>query len=620
MSAKFRCDVWQKPPGYHAGAVHRAFMVFPAAFLLLSAMAPSAPRSAAVVVVEMRDDTFEPAIVRIEPGDSVRWVNRGRNPHNVVATDGTFRSKILQTGDSFTVTFPKVGRFDFFCSLHGSPHAGMSGGVYVGVAPEDVATTSASHTYPADPPVRPSGGRTIHVPRDFASIQSAVDAAKPGDTVLVSAGTYHESVIVTTSHLTIRGEDRNRVVLDGAFDPELANGIAVFGADGVVLENMTARHYPLNGFYWRSVWGYRGSYLTAEGNGDYGIYAFDSGVGQFDHSYASGSPDSGFYIGQCDPCNALVTDVIARFNAIGFSATNASGNLVIRDSEWSDNMSGIVPNTLDAEALPPERGQTVVNNWVHDNNNRSAPAKDDEFAFFGSGIIVLGGRDNEIAYNRVEGHANVGIAVSFVLDKNVWFPERNRVHDNVVSGSGLADLALGAPAAGGNCFEANTAGSQLPPLLQEVYDCGSALSALGGGDVALSLAGLGRLVRATVLGRYPHGEPRDTPATPAQPSMPDISVSPAPAGPAVRVDPQAEVRRAAALHAVATERVDTSLGNVVYLVLGYGMPLASIVMLLLALAMRVLGLRGPRRRLVLAPLAAYVLFLIGVTALELVRP
>jgi hypothetical protein len=58
----------------------------------------------------------------------------------------------------------------------------------------------------------------------------------------------------------------------------------------------------------------------------------------------------------------------------------------------------------------------------------------------------------------------------------------------------------------------------------------------------------------------------------------------------------------------------------VYLVLGYGMPLASIVMLLLALAMRVLGLRGPRRRLVLAPLAAYVLFLIGVTALELVRP
>ena len=595
-------------------------MVFPAVFLALSAMAPGMPAPAAVVTVEMRDDTFEPRVVRIEPGDSVRWVNVGRNPHNVVAADGTFRSKILQTGDSFIVTFPKVGRFDFFCSLHGSPHAGMSGGVYVGVAPENVATTSASRTYPEDPPVRPGGGRTIRVPRDFVSIQSAVDAANPGDMVLVSAGTYHESVIVTTPHLTIRGEDRNRVVLDGAFDPELANGIAVFGADGVALENMTARHYPLNGFYWRSVWGYRGSYLTAEGNGDYGIYAFDSGVGQFDHSYASGSPDSGFYIGQCDPCNALVTDVIARFNAVGFSGTNASGNLVIRDSEWSDNMSGIVPNTLDAEALPPQRGQTVVNNWVHDNNDRSAPAKADEFAFFGSGIIVLGGRDNEIAFNRVERQDNVGIAVALVVDQNLWLPEGNRVHDNVVSGSGLADLALYAPAAGGNCFESNTSGSELPLLLQETYSCGSTLSALGGGDVALSLAGLARLVRATALGSYPHGQARDTPATPDQPNMPDAGASPAPAGPAVRIDPQAEVRRAAALHSVTTERGDRSVGNVVYLVLGYGIPLAGVLFLLSALATRVLGLRGPPRRLVLAPLAAYVLFLIGVTVLEVVRP
>ena len=126
--------------------MRRAFALLPAVFLILSAMAPIAARNSSIVIVEMRDDTFEPAIVRIEPGDSVRWVNVGHNPHNVVAADGAFRSKILQTGDSFTVTFQKVGRFDFYCSLHGSPHAGMSGGVYVGVAPENVATTSASRT------------------------------------------------------------------------------------------------------------------------------------------------------------------------------------------------------------------------------------------------------------------------------------------------------------------------------------------------------------------------------------------------------------------------------------------------------------------------------------------
>ena len=64
----------------------------------------------------------------------------------------------------------------------------------------------------------------------------------------------------------------------------------------------------LNGVQWTSVFGYRASYVTAHNNGDYGIYAFDSQYGQFDHSYAGGSPDSGFYIGQCDPCHAVITD------------------------------------------------------------------------------------------------------------------------------------------------------------------------------------------------------------------------------------------------------------------------------------------------------------------------
>jgi hypothetical protein len=197
------------------------------------------------------------------------------------------------------------------------------------------------------------------------------------------------------------------------------------------------------------------------------------------------------------------------------------------------------------------------------------------------------------------------------------------VHDNVVSGSGIADLALIAPAAAGNCFDANTAGTALPPLLQEGYACGSVLSALGGGDVALALSGLGRLIRATALGSYPHGQPRDAPSAPSQPSMPDVNAAPSPAGPAARVDPNAEVRRAAALHGLppaSPVSTDRPLLNIVYLVLGYALPLAAIVAVLWALMARVRSARGLRKRLILAPLAVYLLFLIGVTALEVVRP
>lgn len=116
-----------------------------------------------------------------------------------------------------------------------------------------------------------ASGNTISVPDDQPTIQKAVDAAKPGDLIMVAAGTYKEAVDVETDRLTIRGADRNTTILDGGF--KLENGIRVLSAKGVAIENMTARNYTTNGFFWTGVDGYRGSYLTAYRNGDYGVYA-----------------------------------------------------------------------------------------------------------------------------------------------------------------------------------------------------------------------------------------------------------------------------------------------------------------------------------------------------------
>ena len=38
--------------------------------------------------------------------------------------------------------------------------------------------------------------REIHVPRDFAIIQRAIDASKSGDMILVSPGTYPERLVL----------------------------------------------------------------------------------------------------------------------------------------------------------------------------------------------------------------------------------------------------------------------------------------------------------------------------------------------------------------------------------------------------------------------------------------
>ena len=286
-------------------------------------------------------------------------------------------------------------------------------------------------------------GAILRVPGDFSTIQSAVDAAKSGDLVLIAPGVYHEAIRVKTADLTIRGEDRNTTILDG--EQKLTNGFTV-QANGVVIENLTAHHYIGNGFFWTGVTGYRGSYLTAYDNGDYGIYAFNAVQGQFDHSYASGSPDSGFYIGQCHPCDALITDVTSENNALGYSGTNAGGNLVIQNSTWRNNGAGIVPNTLDSEKGPPEWGTSVVNNLVEDNGNVNAPSFPLERPFFGVGIGVPGGNLNYIARNTVRNNSDYGILVSGIIDDNFWLPSGNVVEANKVSGSGLADIALASPA------------------------------------------------------------------------------------------------------------------------------------------------------------------------------
>ncbi len=48
-------------------------------------------------------------------------------------------------------------------------------------------------------------GATINVPADYGSIQAAVDAAAPGDVIVIAAGTYTEQIHIQTDNLTLVG-------------------------------------------------------------------------------------------------------------------------------------------------------------------------------------------------------------------------------------------------------------------------------------------------------------------------------------------------------------------------------------------------------------------------------
>jgi plastocyanin len=436
-----------------------------------------------VVTIRIRDNLFTPSTLDVGAGTTVRWINVGHNTHNVTPNAGkAYSSGNIKPGASYVHTFADEGTFAYYCTLHGTPTSGQRGSLAVGDAAS--ATPIAPVGAGSDPaPAFSASGRTIRVPADASTVQAGVDQAKQGDLVLVSPGVYKESVTITTDGIVLRGTDRNRTILDGEF--KRGNGVFVVGADGVAVENMTARNYTENGFFWNGVLGYRASYLTAYRNGDYGIYAYDSQYGQFDHSYASGSPDSGFYIGQCNPCHAVITDVVSRYNLLGYSGSNSSGDLFLVNSEWSHNRTGIVPNSFGGEELSPQGQATLAGNVVSDNGDPRATRGNEEAydPAFGGGIVIAGGQQDVITKNRLVGNDKVGIALapSIGLEDTAHQPKGNRVTDNVVERSGMLDLGVVlSDAADGNCFSGNTFTTSAPANIEQVMPC----DATGSGDFA----------------------------------------------------------------------------------------------------------------------------------------
>jgi parallel beta-helix repeat protein len=299
--------------------------------------------------------------------------------------------------------------------------------------------------------------------------REALATAQPGTLIEFPAGNWEftDELVLTTSHVTLRGQGPDQTTLDftnqqtggqgilatgDAFaiqDLRVLNpkgdGVRVEGADGVTFQNLHV------------VW----SGEPRKENGAYGIYPVLSQNVLVEGCYVRGSSDAGIYVGQSE--GVIVRWSKAEGNVAGIeientkdadvylnSAVDNTGGLLVFDgSGLQRDGCRVYPG---AEDPPGCKGTRVFFNYVA-NNNRANFASGGTVALVprGTGFLILSTDKIEVFGNvfRDNGSSNVivvtsellrefaGLSYGNDLDFDPW-TEHIDVHHNVIVNGGFA--------------------------------------------------------------------------------------------------------------------------------------------------------------------------------------
>ena len=223
------------------------------------------------------------------------------------------------------------------------------------------------------------------------SIQTIIDAAKPGAVIKIEPGIYNEDLTVNKPGIKLIGISKNGqdVIIQNPGDEE--NGITVGdNGDGFALINVTVKNFKENGVYLSHVDHFLLSRVTTINNGEYGLFPVFSSNGTIDHCISTGHTDTGIYVGQST--NVVVSSNEAYANVNGIEIENCSHIEASKNNSYN-NVSGILVVLLPGLTIKTSADITLTNNNIHDNNHVNFAVPGGGFEAFvpsGSGILIVG--------------------------------------------------------------------------------------------------------------------------------------------------------------------------------------------------------------------------------------
>lgn len=324
----------------------------------------------------------------------------------------------------------------------------------------------------ADPEEKPSCHRdevnqTVTVKGE--SIQSAVDCAKSGDTILVPPGIYHERVLIDINDITLRGivdtepsmcpvQNENAVfpsgdaapkwpILDGDIDgdgvKDLTDGVIASGND-FSMEYFIVRNYTGNGVLVEGVHNVSLRHLYTEDTGLYGVYPVRSTNVLVECNITTLATDAGIYVGQSR--QIIVRNNLAYDGVTGIEIENSVDADVYENETWN-NTGGILIFLLPNLHSRVSQDIRVYDNYVHDNNrpkNDATPGSVVGKVPVGTGILVMASDNTEIYNNRIEDNNSYGIGITSLYQ--AYEPseigdvgplsENNYIHNNIYRNNG----------------------------------------------------------------------------------------------------------------------------------------------------------------------------------------